>query len=66
MLKYRKIKMSSEHEPKMLDVRVATDQRFEAVSINEYYITKNQCKLLDEKKYHTKKYHEINQGKTPP
>ena len=49
-VEYRKIKVSSEHEPKMLDALLATNHRFRAISLDEYYITKSQCDILAKKK----------------
>jgi len=49
VLQYRKIKVSSKNEAKMLDVLLATSQQFKAISQDEYYITKKQCTLLSKK-----------------
>ena len=46
---YRKIRVSVENEVEMLDVLLSTNQRFKAVSKDEYFITKKQCVLLTEK-----------------
>ena len=48
-LPYRKIKVSFENEVEMLDVLLSTNQRFKAVSKDEYFITKKQCSLLTKK-----------------
>ena len=50
MTEYKKIKVSSEHEPRMLDVLLATNQKFKAISLDEYYIANSLCDLLTEKK----------------
>ena len=47
---YRKIKISSEYEPEMLDILLTTNQRFKAISLDEYYITKSQCDMLTRKR----------------
>ena len=49
VVQYRKIKISSEHEAKMLDILLTTPQQFKAISKDEYYITKKQCNLLTKK-----------------
>lgn len=46
---YKKIKVSKNNEDKMLNVLMSTNQQFKAVSINEYFITDKQCRLLDQK-----------------
>ena len=51
VLQYRKIKVSSKDEAKMLDVLLSTSQQFKAISKDEYFITTKQCTLLTEKKY---------------
>ena len=48
-LQYRKIKISPENEARMLDVLLSTDQRFKAVSTDEYLISTAQCDLLAKK-----------------
>ena len=49
VLQYRKIKVSSKDEAKMLDVLLSTSQQFKAISKDEYFITKKQCTLLTKK-----------------
>ena len=48
-IQYRKIKIFSENEAKMLDVLLSTDQKFKAVSIDEYLVSTAQCGLLVKK-----------------
>ena len=48
-VEYLKIKISSKHEPEMLDILLATNQRFKAISLDKYYITKSQCDVLNKK-----------------
>ena len=49
VLQYRKIKVSSKDEAKMLDVLLSTSQQFKAISKDEYLITDKQCTLLAKK-----------------
>jgi len=49
VLQYKKIKVSSKNEVKMLDVLLSTCQQFKAISTDEYFITKKQCALLTKK-----------------
>ena len=49
VLQYRKIKVSSKDEAKMLDVLLSTSQQFKAISKDEYFITEKQCALLTKK-----------------
>ena len=49
VLKYRKIKVSSKDEAKMLNVLLSTSQHFKAISMDEYFITEKQCTLLTKK-----------------
>ena len=61
VLQYRKIKVSSKDEAKMLDVLLSTSQQFKAISKDEYFITEKQCALLTKKIFRIKRYNEINQ-----
>lgn len=49
VLEYRKIRVSSKNEVKMLNTLLSTSQQFKAISKDEYFVTKKQCALLTKK-----------------